>query len=388
MKYLMMSYQERRREMLEAKQRKKEGKLNCLPHPFERFKAFLPGWMKSKYYLFTANVKVGKTKLVDYLFVYYPILARLRNIHNIKTHILYFSYEAFTDEKEYDYYSNLMYNLDHKRIDPWTMQSMDKECPDSVINMLDSDEHQRFIQEYENTVEYIHDIKNPTGIYKYCREYADKHGTYNKVMGKQYDPITGEYYDGEVVNKNNPFKWNDPEQYNIIIIDNFANLSVERGWDLKQTIDKMSKYCIDLAKLGFLVVGIQHQAQSQEGLENQKANKVAPSIDGLGDAKTTARDAHFVIGLFSPNRFGIQTYKGYDIVKFQDSIRFMSVLAGRNIRVNSSLTVPLLFRGDVSQFDELPPIKDEVKINAILAELQREEAEIIRNKSNINQLDL
>lgn len=379
----LLTYLQRKQEMLENKQRKHDGKLNCLPHPFKRFQAYFAGWLKSMYYLFTANVKIGKTKLVDYLFVYYPIIERIRKNMDIKTHVLYFSFEAFTAEKEYDYYSNLLYNLDNKRVNPWVLQSIDKECPEEILKLLDTSQYQQFIQEYERTVEYIHDIKNPTGIWKYCKEYAEKNGIYNKVKGKQYDAATGEYYDGLVTDKTNPFKWNDPEQYNIVIIDNFANLSIERGWDLKTTIDKMSKYCIELAKFGFLVVGVQHQSQAQEGIENQRMNKVAPSIDGLGDAKTTARDAHFVIGLFSPNRFGIPNYKGYDITQFQDNIRFMSILAGRNIRVNGSLTLPLLFRGDVSQFEELPPCTDEAKIATVLAQLKQEERQILaRNKED------
>lgn len=380
------TYAERRAEMLNNRQRRIEGKLNCLPHPFKRFSAFLPGWLKYYYYLFTANQKVGKTKIVDYLFVYYPILQRIMGNLNIDTHVLYFSFEAGTAEKEYDFYSNLLYNLDNERTCPWDLEAIFKDGRDNLplINKLDEESHQKFIKEYERTVEYIHDVTNPTGVWKYCKEYAVKNGHQNFVNGKQYDDATGEYYDGKILDKKNPFTWNDPEQYNIIIIDNFANLSLERGFSKSETIEKMSKYCIDLAKMGFVVVAIQHQAQAQEGIENQKLNKVTPSPDGLGDAKTTIRDVNFAISLFSPNRYGIANYKGYDITEFQDNIRFLSVIAGRNMSMASNLTVPLLFRGDCSQFDELPPFKNTVEINKILEQLRQEEKIILEHKQNKN----
>lgn len=53
----------------------------------------------------------------------------------------------------------------------------------------------------------------------------------------------------------------------------------------------MSKYCITLRdNLNYSIVGIQHQAQAQEGIENFKLGKLKPSPDGLADCKTTIRD--------------------------------------------------------------------------------------------------
>ena len=49
-----------------------------------------------------------------------------------------------------------------------------------------------------------------------------------------------------------------------------------------ETIDRMSKYGIQLRnQLKYIFVLIQHQAQAQEGIENQKLNRLKPSSDGL-----------------------------------------------------------------------------------------------------------
>ena len=44
-----------------------QGKFNCIPWPFQRFKNYVPGTEKGKYIIITANQKVGKSKLADYM---------------------------------------------------------------------------------------------------------------------------------------------------------------------------------------------------------------------------------------------------------------------------------------------------------------------------------
>ena len=56
------------------RERALNGLFNCLPWPFPRFKAWLPGTEKGKYIIVTANQKVGKSKFVDYVYVYETIL--------------------------------------------------------------------------------------------------------------------------------------------------------------------------------------------------------------------------------------------------------------------------------------------------------------------------
>lgn len=365
------SYAIRRQSIVEDRERAISGKLNCLPLPFKRMAKLFPGFRQYMYAILTANQKVGKTKLADYLFVHYPVIARLQGIIDIKTHVLYFSLEDPTSDKEDSFYSNLLWAIDKISVDSNKLHSVGTVLNHSVVDKLDSETYQKYIREYEKTVEYISEEMNPTGIYKYCKNYASQHGHNNYVKGKQYDEITNTYIDGKVINKSNPFTWDDPEQYNIIIIDNFANLTSERGWTQKETINKMSKYCVELAKMGFVVIGIQHQAQAQESILNQQLNKVEPSIDGLGDDKTTARDAHIVFGLFSPSRFSIPTYSGYDITVFKDSIRFLSIITARKIRVDGIVKIPLLFKGDSSDFEELPLPTETDKLNKIINKVKQ-----------------
>lgn len=64
-----------------------------------------------------------------------------------------------------------------------------------------------------------------------------------------------------------------------------------------------------------------------------------------------------MLGLFSPYKFGIDSYGGYDITKFKDHIRFLEVVIGRDGTQGG--IVALFFDGATCSFYELPPPSDE-----------------------------
>ena len=106
------------------------------------------------------------------------------------------------------------------------------------------------------------------------------------------------------------------------------------------------------------------QAQAQEGTENFKLGRIKPSSDGLADCKVTTRDVNMVIGLYSPFKYGIPEYEGYDITKFRNHIRFMEVIEDRDYGANGNIC-PLYFDGAISFFSELPKSDDKVRIKKV-----------------------
>ena len=63
-----------------------------------------------------------------------------------------------------------------------------------------------------------------------------------------------------------------------------------------------------------------------------------------------------VLGLFSPYRFALKEYEGYDISKFKDNIRFLEMIVNRDGEMGG--LCPLFFDGAVCQFNELPRPND------------------------------
>ena len=143
-----------------------------------------------------------------------------------------------------------------------------------------------------------------------------------------------------------------PQRINIV--DTINLIDTEKGMTLKQSMDKLSEYCAKYLRnrYNYSPVIIQQQAFDQEGNEAFKIGRVRPSVAGLGDSKYTSRDSNVVLGLFSPFRFALREYEGYDISRFKDNIRFLEMIVNRDGEMGG--LCPLFFDGAVCQFSELP----------------------------------
>ena len=352
-----------------------EGKYNCLPFPFPRFRKIYPGVERGKYLILTANQKIGKSKLADYLFIYEPLFYMLEH-PELKVKVLYFSLEMGAKEKYNEFLCHLLFRLDNIHIDTRRLRSVDVPCDPYIFELLESERYQKYIKAFDEMVLFDDTIKNPTGINKKCRDYAMEHGHMNYTTVQIPNDVTGEMEDRQVIDPINPYTQDDEDEYRIIIMDNAANLTVEKGCkDQRETIEKMSKYNITLRKqLNYIVVFIQHQAQSQEGIENLKLDRVHPTTDGLGDCKTTSRDANCVIGLYSPYKFKKKEHNNYDISKLLGYCRFLEILEDRDYGANGH-ECPLFFDGATSTFKELPKSTETEKLNKYYQLIQRWETE-------------
>lgn len=356
----VMTYLEGRRE------RAISGLYNCIPWPFMRFRKYLPGTQMGKYIIVTANQKIGKTKFCDFVYVYETLFFIMKH-PEVRVKIFYFCLEESPRKKFIEFQCHLLYRLDNIIISPTELESTDKDhpVPDYVLDLLRSDKYQAYIKKFEEMVEYIDSEKNPTGIQKRCRDYALQHGHLNFKYVEAKDPITGQTIQKKIVDTVNPYTPDDEEEYRMVILDNASNLATEQGLKKMETIEKLSKYAIGLRdQFNYTFVLIQHQAQAQEGTENFKLGRIKPSSDGLADCKVTTRDVNMVIGLYSPFKYGIPEYEGYDITKFRNHIRFMEVIEDRDYGANGNIC-PLYFDGAISFFSELPKSDDKVGIQKV-----------------------
>ena len=354
----MSKFQEVQAENILRRERILSGKYNCLPFPFERFRKVYPGVEQGKFLIITANQKVGKSKLSDYIFIYEPLFYMMEH-PELKVKVLYFSLEMSAKEKYNEFLCHLLSRLDKIHIDTRRLRSVDKPCDPHVFELLESERYQRYIKAYEDMVIFDDTIKNPTGINKRCRDYALEHGHYNYTTVKVPNEFTGELEDKHIFDPINPYTQDDPEEYRIIILDNAANLQEEKGCkDERDTIKKMSKYGITLKKqLNYIFVFIQHQAQAQEGIENMKMDQMMPTSAGLGNNKETSRDLNCMIGLYNPSKYGKKEYLGYNIFRLKDCGRFLNVIEDRDYGAGGSIC-PLFFDGATSTFKELPLTTD------------------------------
>lgn len=345
-----------------------EGGYNCIPWDnLPGLSSVIPGIQKSRYYLVTANSKVGKTQLADFLFVYEPYEFILREMpKNIKLKIFYFSLEM---NKERKILSILAYKIfKDKRIviSPEDLYStFKKKILDERIEQL-LDEYDDYFKQLEKTLIIIDNIRNPYGIFKHMEEYADTHGTYT------YKDIVWTNDDKSVKTRQVKDRYipNDPDEYVIVITDHISLLQAEKGQNTHDAISKYSSdYCLHMRdKWYYTVVNIQQQAAAQEKQQYTNSgdsilDKLKPSIDGLGDNKLVGRDVDVAIGLFAPYRYKIKTHDGYNIERLGDHYRELLVLVNRN--GSGFCSDHLLFHGAVNFFKELPVNMKETDYQAV-----------------------
>lgn len=290
-----------------------------------------------------------KTQIADKLFLYNPIQQVIDNKLNIKLKIFYFTLEMSKEEKMRAAFSNVLYEKEGIRIAPKDLRStkVDRILPKEYLDVIAKNEPH--FQKIEEIVEFIDDIRNPTGIYKFVRDYAQANGTQHtkKVNIKGVDVEIDDWYEP-----------NDPEEYVMVFIDHISLISTEsingKQMSLFESMVKLSSdYLIKLRnKYNYIPVVVQQQASAQESVENMKVGRLKPSLDGLGDCKLTQRDANVILGLFSPFRHEIPEYMGYDVRFFRDNIRFLEILGGRE--GGAGTTAPLYFDGATNYFKELP----------------------------------
>jgi replicative DNA helicase len=337
-----------------------DGKVNCIPWGLPRFENSSPGIEQGKYYLISANQKVGKTQITDWLFLYNTVQQILDNGLNIRLKVFYFSLEMSKEEKMLSCFANILYVKEGIRISPTDLKSTNskKVLSEEVLQILSK--YKEYFDKIEEVVEFVDDIRNGFGMYNLVREYALANGKlhYRDIEIKGKTTTIEDYYEA-----------NDPDEYVMIVIDHISLISTEKRngeqMNLHQSISVLSSdYLIKLRnRFNYIPVVIQQQSSAQEGIENKKANRLKPTMDGLGDNKLTGRDANVMLGLFSPYRHEIPEYFGYDIKQLKDNIRFLEIMGSRDGGAGN--VCPLYFDGAVNFFSELPDSKNTEKMEKV-----------------------
>jgi len=346
-----------KKKIKENKQVRLQGGYNSIPWKnLPGLSSVIPGIQKSRYYLVTANSKVGKTQLADYLFVYepYEFITKYQP-KNIKLKIFYFSLEMSKERKLLSILSYKIFKDKGIIVSPEDLFStFEKRILDDKVETL-LDEYDSYFKELEKTVTIIDNIRNPYGIYKYMRAYAEENGHYTKKNIK----FINDNGTSETKEVNDTYIPNDPDEYVLVITDHISLLLPEKGQTLHEAMSKFSSdYCLHMRdKWFYTIVNIQQQAAAQEKQQYTNTGdsileKLKPSADGLGDNKLVGRDVDVMIGLFDPARYKIKSHEGYNIEKLGDHYRELLVLINRN--GSGFCSDHLLFHGAVNYFKELP----------------------------------
>jgi hypothetical protein len=218
-----------------------------------------------------------------------------------------------------------------------------------------------YFDELEDILVMTDDQMTPADINRKILSYANENGKTISRKVKHYDNKTGEEKDHLEFERYIP---NNRNEYVMVITDHIAELDTSGHRNIKDAIETHSDNMRVLRnRFGYIPVDIQQQASSQENMEHFKADKLEPSVEGLGESKLTQRKVNVILGLFSPAIHEIKNYRGYDITRLKDNYRNLSLIRNRN--GSSNINVGLYFDGACNYFEELPK-SDDFKANADL----------------------
>lgn len=262
-----------------------------IPIPFERLAQYIPIVERGHSIGILGATGSGKSRFVRWLFIYHVYKFYKQTGYPVK--ILFFPLEDSKEKVYRNLICHYMFELYGIYINLQELDSKGQRIlPDFVQEKLE--EATEFFNDFEQIVDIVDGINEPTQIFDYCVDYAASTG---KTVKKRYIP-------------------ND-DVHTIIIIDNISNIDIEAG--TRDEREAIVRFCKTYVRgrlcnyFGFTVVQVlqqdfasERQSYTRDG--DSIIGKLEPSLAALGDSKTISRSMHLVLGIFHPSRFGILQY--------------------------------------------------------------------------------
>lgn len=351
-------YQSVIKQMNENRERRLKGESIAIPWSLPRLSKFVPGIEQRRYNIVSAPPKGGKTQITDYLFMYEPLDWLLKHPNSdIDLKIFYFSLEMSVQAKIRAAISHNLLRQYGTSISPQKLISVyeDYIYGGNVKKTVESEEFLKWLDFFDQKVEFHDNIRNPYGIFNTVQSFAERNGTYT------YKYIDWRNDDGNYETKRvrDTYIPNNPNLFVIIIVDHISLLQTEKGQSLHQSIGNFSsQYCLQMRDMwGYIPVVVQQQSAASSSINQSFSKKqalelVKPDPEGLADNKYTARDCDLMLSLFNPVRYDISDYKGWNLDRMGDFHRELKINLNRNGISNAASQ--LYFNGASSYFSELP----------------------------------
>jgi hypothetical protein len=336
---------------------------------YEKLDKFTSNLQMNSYHVVGGAPKSGKTAFLDDRYVLKTnILNSEEDIHWI-----YFSYEISRKVKAAKWICWYLYHIHKVLISPDVLlskgfNSLPENLKLKAFKILE--EHiEPLLGRYSSKgrlekagkIDFFEEKTNPTGIYKYVKNYFSQIGEYKKGFA-QFEE-NGIMVEKEVLNYElKPYYKN---RKTIIIVDHIALVKKERGFNGKETIDKLSEYFVELRNnYGPLIIATQQFNRDLNKTDRLKfsGNMLKPDRSDFKDSGNTAQDCNMLWALFNPSIFPhitkyLDDSEGfYDINKLGKRGTFLHLLDSRD--TEGYVDLGLAMYGEAGYMKELPKKKD------------------------------
>jgi len=323
-----------------------------LPLGLDKIDIAIGGIQKGAIYTVAAAPKVGKSSFVNYSFVISPFLHYLKilegeNPNNLEIEWIYFSFEMSRLKLEFKFVSYFMSEDYGIKTFNWKDEVYDISSNYLEGKMRDNDknpiipntEHQRIvlkiyeerivplfgeynekgIQFKKGAITFIEKRENPTGLRNFIGEYSSENGEWTK---SQYSVVIGKDNNGqpikEIREKRESWRPHNPNKYTIIITDHMRKIPRERGFDERQTINKMVEYQVEFRNwCDFTFVDIIHLNRNMNDTNRLKYNSefIYPLGDDIKGSGNLSEESDYIFTMMNPNdeRYNLSKHFGLQI---------------------------------------------------------------------------
>lgn len=316
---------------------------------------------KETNYVIFGQAKTFKTKFTDTFFILQPYLLNdpglldytyySLEVSRLKKTAEWIAFFFWTDYK-------IKYSASH------IMSRGDNKIKDEHIKLVEEILKKRIsplLGEYDingnrtkkGIVDFITDKDNPTGVYHYLINKAKEHGD---VLEEEYET---QDETGKKIKRKRIMGYVDkePQKYRMVITDHIRLLKRERGFSMKENIDKYSEYTIFLRntfKYSFIdVIHSNRNISSDERVGANNGRFLRPQMDDVKDSSNPLENCNYLIGIFNPYNYpGVNIHFDYNLNQWKGKYRSLHVLAARDTEAPRDLF--LLCDGGNSIFRELP----------------------------------
>lgn len=297
--------------------RGRQGAFVGLSNGLKEINKYIHGTQRGKYYLIGGSSGHGKTTVGDYM---YPLNAWLdAKAKGRKIKIFYLSFEVSKQDKEARWCSYFIYLATGLSI------PVDYLLGRIEGNHLTEDELLIVAEAWKHTQEFLQDVSildtsvGPTMIYETMITYYKK-----SDMGTlKFRPTEAEKKEGKrgrlvgYTDTTEAFQTTDV----FLIIDHLKLVATEDGLDMKQTMDRISRYCVDLKNV-FETTCIVYQQFNTDLLASRRALilkaggkegavSLVPNKKDFSDSTASYEDADYVFGLVLPADYDVDEFFKY-----------------------------------------------------------------------------
>ena len=294
---------------------------------------YADGYLPGVSFLIGGASGTGKTTFTLYRYVYCPLVAYLRGeCQERDPHWKMFSLEMTRSQV----YAKLvsMYIFDNYGVELRFKQifSRGKDC------VLSDEEYELLVK----SSEFIKILDERLSFYEgslteavYLKEVNEELLKWGKFENGKYIP-------------------NNPNMFLGIMIDHMTLVKASGSRTKKDEIDAISRDSVQIRNNTKIVspIMISQFNRNANGQERMKQGLQDPSMEDYKDSGALLEDSQVAIGLFSPHKYKLSTYKKYNIKILEQC--FIGVFILKSRFGSSDLMIPTGFYGDCSHYADLP----------------------------------